>query len=80
MLIFLCSFGKYLPPLDGRYRLFYWNILVKWSLILMTFQKKIWLKELRNISSSYSVNETYPETSDCVVVISAGMIIAVEEF
>lgn len=39
MLIFLCIFGKYLPPLDGRYRLFCWNILMKWSLILMTLQK-----------------------------------------
>lgn len=51
-----------------------------WSLILMTFQKKIWLKDLRNISSYYSVNETYPETSDCIVVISVVMIMAVEEF
>lgn len=80
MLIFLCSFGKYLPPLDGRYRLFCWDILMMWSLILMTFQKKIWLKDLRNISSYYSVNETYPETSDCIVVISVVMIMAVEEF
>lgn len=69
MFIFLCIFGKYCFPLDGRYRLFFWNILMKWSLILMTSKK-------------YLVEryEAYPETSDCFVAISSGMITAVEEF
>lgn len=52
---------------------------MKWSLILMT-SKNIWLKDLKNISSNYSVNEACSETSDCFVAISAGMIAAVEEF